>query len=65
MEEVTETVVKAEASKINNALPRPVISASIEASLLARLDHLGSTTKSRGLTPSSGADSATICRLHW
>jgi class 3 adenylate cyclase/predicted ATPase len=41
VEEMTKTVLEAAASTTKGALPRLAIPASIEASLLARLDHLG------------------------
>src|SRR5258706_9973583 len=41
VEEITKTVLEAAAGSTNGALPRLAIPASIEASLLARLDHLG------------------------
>ena len=41
VEEMTKSVLEAATSTTKSALPRLAIPASIEASLLARLDHLG------------------------
>ena len=63
VEEITKAVLETVtgAASVADIRFRLAIPASIEASLMARLDHLGPVKEVRRLPPSSGEPSLTIC----